>query len=795
MMSVPRDQIQSFEEQECKLQRRYGWVLAFLWLATVTVSFSWNMHRIKQSTLETARTHALSSFKKDIIYRRWNAMHGGVYVPVTDTTPSNPYLAAEQRDIVTSTGMRLTLLNPAYMTRQALELQMQESGVQGHITSLQPIRPENQADEWETAALQQFTQGMKEVSSVETMKGIPYLRLMKPLMVKGECLQCHAEQGYRVGNVRGGISVSVPMIPLQEIADRNRLILASWHMVLLLIGLSGIYCGNKKIVKNIEQRKQVEHELDRAYGELEQRVETRTLELQEEIEERKKAQLETLRAQKEWERTFDSVPDLITILNDQHDVLHANKAMSERLNLPMEQIINSKCYRLMHGTDSPPSFCPHSKLLKDYQPYSEEVFDEQSGCYFHIMVTPLYDENDSFVGSVHVARDITARKEAEAKLRRAEKMEAVGLMAGGVAHDLNNILAAIVGYPDLLLMELPEDSNLRETLKIIRKSGEKASEVVDDLLTLARGVAAAREPANLNNLIQGYLASPEGKQLQERHTTVSFTTQLDSDLMNISCSSIHIKKCIMNLVGNAAEAIDGSGTVIITTRNQIVDEPITAAGMVIHSGVYAVVGVRDSGSGIAEKDLQHIFEPFYSKKVMGRSGTGLGLAVVWNSVQDHDGGIIVDSGPQGTLFELFLSAINDELIQESEEMDLDSLKGHGEKILVVDDEAQQRELAEKMLTVLGYTVHTVQSGEEAVRAMEREEANLLLLDMVLGAGINGRQTYEEIIARHPDVKTVIVSGFSESEEMEKMRQLGVHLLIKKPYRFEALAKMVQQALQ
>jgi len=251
----------------------------------------------------------------------------------------------------------------------------------------------------------------------------------------------------------------------------------------------------------------------------------------------------------------------------------------------------------------------------------------------------------------------------------------------------------------------------------------------------------------------------------------------------------------MNLVGNAAEAIDGSGTVIITTRNQVVDEPITAAGMVIHSGMYAVVGVRDSGSGIAEKDLQHIFEPFYSKKVMGRSGTGLGLAVVWNSVQDHDGGIIVESGPQGTLFELFLSAIDDELIQESEEVDLDSLKGYGEKILVVDDEAQQRELAEKMLTVLGYTVHTVPSGEEAVRYMRENEAALLLMDMVLGAGINGRETYEEIIARHPDLKTVIVSGFSESEEMEKMRQLGVDLLIKKPYRFEALAKMVQQALQ
>ncbi|MCI5210477.1 MAG: DUF3365 domain-containing protein, partial [Candidatus Electrothrix sp. ATG2] len=356
MTSGPRDQIQSFEQQECKLQRRYGWMLAFLWLAIVTASLAWNMHRIGQSTLETAQTHARSSFRKDIIYRRWNAMHGGVYVPVTDRTPSNPNLTSELRDIETTSGIKLTLINPAYMTRQALELQREESGVQGHITSLNPVRPENRADPWETVALKQFNLGEKEVSSVEIMQGIKYLRLMKPLMVTWECMQCHEEQGYEVGKVRGGISVSVPLLPLNEIADRNRLILIFWHAVLLFVGLGGIYCGNRKILRNIEQRKLAEYELDKAYGELEQRVEVRTLELQQEIEERKKAQQETLRAQKEWERTFDSVPDLITILNDRHDIIHANKAMSKRLKMPMEQIINNKCYRLMHGTDAPPSF-------------------------------------------------------------------------------------------------------------------------------------------------------------------------------------------------------------------------------------------------------------------------------------------------------------------------------------------------------------------------------------------------------------------------------------------------------
>ncbi|MCI5210404.1 MAG: response regulator, partial [Candidatus Electrothrix sp. ATG2] len=387
------------------------------------------------------------------------------------------------------------------------------------------------------------------------------------------------------------------------------------------------------------------------------------------------------------------------------------------------------------------------------------------------------------------------QKEAEAKLRKAEKMEAIGLMAGGVAHDLNNILSGIVSYPDWLLMELPEESDLRQPLEIIRESGERASGVVADLLTLARGVAAAREPANINNFIREYLVSPEGKQLQERHAGVSFTSKLEPDLMNISCSPIHLKKTIMNLVGNAAEAIDGNGVVTITTRNQFVDEPMVTVCMTIQPGRYVVVGIKDSGSGIEQADLKSIFEPFYSKKVMGRSGTGLGLAIVWNSVQDHDGGIIVESGPQGTVFELFFPAISDHLIEKPAEADLESLKGHGETVLVVDDEAQQREILERMLTLLEYNVHTLASGEEAIQYMQKNEAALLLLDMVMGPGINGRETYEEIIAIRPDQKTIIVSGFSESDDMEKMRQHGVDHIIKKPFRFDELAQTVKQALE
>lgn len=800
MTSRPGNKIQSFEREGGKLQRRKTWLHTALWLITITLSLSWNMHRVKQSTLETARTHAQSSFKKDVIYRRWNAMYGGVYAPVTEKSPSNPYLIAKERDIVTPSGKRLTLINPAYMTRQALELQELESGVQGHITSLKPIRPENQADPWETAALQQFARGVEEVSSVEIMNGKPYMRLMRPLMVNEECMKCHAVQGYQVGDVRGGISVSVPITPLEKIGNQNRIILAFWHTVLLLVGLSGFYFCNRRALQNIEKRQQAEQELEQAYGELEQRVEARTQDLQQEIEERKKAQFAALRAKNEWEFTFDSVPDLITILNDRYEIIRVNKAMSERMGVPMEQLLHKKCYRILHEMDAPPSYCPHAKLLKDRQPHSVEFFDERLQCYLYVMVSPLYDKDGSFVGSVHVARDITAQKEteskkaaAETKLRKAEKMEAIGLMAGGVAHDLNNILSGIVGYPELLLVQLPEDSKLRQLIEAIRESGKRAADVVADLLTVARGVAATRENVNLNILVDEYLNSPECQKLKSLHPKVSCSTELEPELLNISCSPIHVRKCLMNLVTNAVEAINGDGRIVIATDNRYVERPI-AQNQYMEKGEYAVLTVTDTGTGISEKDIEHIFEPFYSKKVMGRSGTGLGLAVVWNSVQDHGGGILVASSDKGTTFELYFPATREELAARFQSSRLDELTGNGEKILVIDDESQQRDLAGKMLASLGYQVESVASGEEAIEYLHEHSVDLLVLDMLMDPGINGRKTYEQIIKIHPGQKAIIVSGFSVNAEVKKAQALGAGTFVKKPYTLNQIGLAVQQTL-
>jgi len=166
-----------------------------LWSILIGLSLAWNLRTLKSGILEAARIEARTAFDKDIVYRRWNADYGGIYAPVTEATQPNPYLDVLERDITTPLGKKLTLINPAYMTRQVHELALEAYGVRGHITSLNPIRPANAPDPWETRALKAFQTGLKEVSSVEEAEGNDYMRLMRPLLTEKGCLKCHAAQG------------------------------------------------------------------------------------------------------------------------------------------------------------------------------------------------------------------------------------------------------------------------------------------------------------------------------------------------------------------------------------------------------------------------------------------------------------------------------------------------------------------------------------------------------------------------------------------------------------------------
>jgi len=412
-----------------------------------------------------------------------------------------------------------------------------------------------------------------------------------------------------------------------------------------------------------------------------------------------------------------------------------------------------------------------------------------------------FNEKDECIRGTGFTQDITERKKAEEEqnrledqLQKARKMEAMGLMAGGVAHDLNNILSGIVSYPELLLMDLPEDSPLRKPIKTIQESGMRAADVVDDLLTIAKGVATGKEVLNLNTLIEEYLSSAEHQKLEKTRSFVDSKTELDSDLLNMSGSPTHIKKILMNLVANASEAIEESGTVTISTANRYLDEPLKGYEDV-RIGEYTVLTVSDDGSGISPEDLERIFEPFYTKRVMGRIGTGLGLAVVWNTVQGHNGYINVKSGEKGTMFELYFPVTREEVAGAEAVVPVEDYLGHGEKILVVDDEERQREIAGGILTRLGYNAETVSSGEEAIEYVKENSVDLIVLDMVMPKGINGRKTYEEIIKIRPGQKAIIASGYAKTKEVDIAQELGAGKYIKKPYTLAKVGVAVKEELE
>ena len=387
-----------------------------------------------------------------------------------------------------------------------------------------------------------------------------------------------------------------------------------------------------------------------------------------------------------------------------------------------------------------------------------------------------------------------ALRESEEKLARSKKMESLGLLAGGVAHDLNNVLSGIVSYPELILMDLPDDSKLRKPIETIQDSGHRAAAIVQDLLTVARGVAITKEPLNINDLVGKYLNSPEFNKLKQYHPTVALEITLDSDLLNIRGSDAHIRKALMNLVSNASEAIEGNGNVAISTMNRYVDRPLKGYAYV-NNGEYAVLAVSDDGSGISSDDLERIFDPFYTKKVMGRSGTGLGLAVVWNVVQDHDGYIGVKSDENGTTFELYFPITREEISDKPLSISIKDYKGNGETILVVDDMENQIEISCKMLETLGYQTKSVPSGEEAVEYLKEHTVDLILLDMIMEPGMDGMETYRRILEILPKQKAVIVSGFSESERVSSAQALGAGAYVRKPYVMEKLGIAVRKELE
>jgi PAS domain S-box-containing protein len=510
--------------------------------------------------------------------------------------------------------------------------------------------------------------------------------------------------------------------------------------------------------------------------------------LAKEIQERQQAERIAREREFRLQQILSCLPIGIMIVDAKtHEIIEVNPKAESIIGASSEVIKGSPCHTFVcaaRKNNCPMHISDHTSVQ------GEHLLACADGQQKPILKSVSRIELDGNPHFLEAFLDISEKKKLEMELQHSQNLEVIGTLAGGVAHDLNNILSGLISYPELLLMNVEENNPLKEPLERIKRSGEKAGVIVQDLLTLARQNVAIKDAVDLSQVVKEFMGSPEYEQICKRHPNVTFEFVEKSPPLVIEGSPVHMSKIVMNILTNAAESIHVKGTVKFQLDNTYLDTPLPGYDTV-NEGDYVVLEIHDNGVGIAEKDLMRIYEPFYTSKVMGQSGSGLGMAVVWSAVQDHGGYIQVESIlNRGTVFHLFFPAAHRLILSEADSVKKDIPRGLGQKILVVDDVEEQREIASSVLSYLGYRVQVTASGETAIEALEGDNFDLVLLDMIMEPGIDGLETYRRILKTAPNQAVMLVSGFADKDHVDEMEKLGLSKYVKKPYNIRTIADSI-----
>ena len=532
-----------------------------------------------------------------------------------------------------------------------------------------------------------------------------------------------------------------------------------------------------------------------------------------EIEEKKRLKIEDelLESKGILNSIINTIPDIVYRLDVNGKITFINDVI-KNYNYEPQELIGKDIYELVHPDDLEKSkYCVKERRTGERRTRAFELrllTAEQKSVPFEVRSKGLYDErvfllqaegiykSDSpnektFIGTQALARDISDYKKMEAQLRQSQKMEAVGLLAGGVAHDFNNLLTVITGYTDLLIAAFQENGDNYKKLKHIRESAISASQLTAQLLAFSRRQILKPEVINLNDTIRK-MKSILRRVIKE---SVKLELILDDNLNNIKTDPLQMEQIIMNLATNANDAMENGGTLTIETKNVFLDEEYTVKHVGTKSGAYVQMKIIDTGAGIDEKVLENIFEPFYTTKEMGR-GTGLGLATVYGIIKQSGGNIWVDSTPgRGSSFNIYLPQCDEKLtIQDIQKEKKEVIAGN-ETILVVEDQQDILELISMSLSDSGYKVLVASDGNEAMKLVVnyKKTIHLLLTDVIM-PNINGQELAENLSVVYPDLKVIFMSGYADNA----IARLGVldvdQNFIQKPFTPLELVKKIQEIL-
>ena len=446
--------------------------------------------------------------------------------------------------------------------------------------------------------------------------------------------------------------------------------------------------------------------------------------------------------------------------------------------------------------DQPDEMPRMLEKIKAGQPVGqiETIWVTQKGELLNVslQVSPIHDDHKRIVGASSIARDITAEKQRieqekrslEAQLQQSQKLESVGRLAGGVAHDFNNMLAVIIGYSNFGLEDTPKDSDMHQNLEEILQAAERAKGLTRQLLAFARKQVLEMSSLSLNKVITDF-----GKMIQRLiGEDITIKMMLEDDIPQIDADSGMMEQILLNLSVNARDAMPDGGTLTIETRRVTLDQDHAAKKLDVKPGNYLMLSVADTGKGMDGKTRQMIFEPFFTTKGPGK-GTGLGLSTVYGIVRQHQGTIWVYSEPgHGTVFKIYFPVSRTSEATGGKKVEAEPLPARGETILVVEDEERIRKVVCTALTRLGYFVLPSGSPAEA-REIEKQHQgiiHLMLTDVVM-PGMNGKELYKILRPSRPEMKVLFMSGYTENVIAERgVLKEGINF-IQKPFSIKELA--------
>lgn len=744
--------------------RRYVWLLYAVWTAAIAGTFLWGVHQQNMNFREASYNEALAHLKKDEAIRLWATSHQRIYVPTDSTVPS-PYLKyLPERDIKTPSGRELTVISHAYIVQQIHDGYKKLYGVTGHLTSRKLARAEYAPDVWEMKALEAFGKGQSEVHEFTVINGIPHLRIMRRVMAEEKCLSCHARQGYSAGEVRGGVSL---MLPLGErVSRRNRLsaVLGISHFLIWAMGIAFIRLGSVKLGRGLAERENAEKALK-------------------ESEER-------------YRRISASVTDYtysVSVKDGRNvDITHTPTCVAvtgytsgEFSNTP------SLWLDIIHPDDRDLVLKFTEGLFTGVKGRAIEYrIKHRNGAWRYVVNHPLlhFDREGNLVAYEGLVRDVTEQKEIELSLFQSQKMQSIATLAGGIAHDFNNMMTGVLGYAELLKDKLSGNQANMDMLEQIGTSARRAGDLAQQLLAYARGGKYQPKLMSLDEAITETLnlqthAFPPAV-ITRRRTSVG--------LWSIKADPTQMQQVIMNLCINSVEAMGYKGRLEIETCNVDVDSRFSETHLGLVPGKYVCLRVSDTGPGMDQETMSRVYEPFFTTKAHGR---GLGLSAVYGIVKNHGGHIFITSTRgSGTTFELYFPALSGE--PPAVEPDRDSsLPGGTETVLMIDDEEAVRSVSTISLKNRGFTVLDAEDGSKAVEMASGYEGriHLTLLDIGL-PGMAGDEVFLNLRKLQPDMKFIIISGYGLDKDARHLLDLGASAFLQKPFSPNDLINLVRRTL-